>query len=73
LVVVGVVAGRAGEGRMSGFWRKIKEVMMEVQNKEKKRPFLVRSRIYHRAGLTRARVAVSWRVDSQGRRRWCKC
>jgi hypothetical protein len=33
------------------------------------RPGFERSSIYQRAGFTRARVRVNWRVDCQGRRR----
>jgi hypothetical protein len=65
-----MVAGRAGEGRTSGLERKMKDVMIDVLMREKESPFLVRSSMYHSAGLTRARVTVSWRVDCHGRRRW---
>ena len=64
-----MVAGSAGEGRTSGFERKMNEVRMEVTIRETERPGLLRSRMYQRAGLTRARVRVSWSVDCQGRRR----
>ena len=64
-----VVAGRDGEGSTSGLERKMNEVRTEVTMREKERPGLLRSRMYQRAGLTRARVRVSWRVDCQGRRR----
>lgn len=64
-----VGAGKEGEGRTPGFERKMKEVKMDVTAREKDRPGLLRSSMYHRAGLTRARVRVSWRVDCQGRRR----
>jgi hypothetical protein len=47
----------------------MKDVTMDVLIKESTSPFLVRSRRCQRAGLTSARVTVSWRVDSQGRRR----
>jgi hypothetical protein len=43
---------------------------MEVTMSEQERPGLERSRMYHRAGLTRARVSVSWSVDCQGSRRY---
>jgi hypothetical protein len=66
-----VVAGKEGEGSTSGFDRKIKEVRIEVTVRETPRPGFERSSMYHRAGLTRASVRVSWRVDCQGRRR-CK-
>jgi hypothetical protein len=69
--VLFIVAGRAGEGRTSGFERKMKEVRMDVVTSEKYTPFRDRSSMYHNAGFTRARVRVSWRVDCQGRRRWC--
>ena len=65
-----VVAGSAGEGSTSGFERKMQEVRMEVVMREKESPLRLRSRMYQRAGLTRARVRVSWRVDCQGSRRW---
>jgi hypothetical protein len=61
-----VVAGKEGEG---GFERKMKEVRIEVTVSETERPGLERSSMYQRAGFTRARVRVSWRVDCQGRRR----
>jgi hypothetical protein len=64
-----MMAGRVGEGRTSGFARKMKEVTMDVIMSEKERPGLLRSRMYHKAGLTRASVRVSWRVDCHGRRR----
>lgn len=53
------VAGNAGEGSTSGFERKMKEVRIDVVTREKERPFLLRSKMYQRAGLTRARVRVS--------------
>lgn len=65
-----VVAGNAGEGRTSGLERKMKEVRTEVTRSENEAPDLLRSRMYQRAGLTRARVMVSWRVDCQGSRRF---
>jgi hypothetical protein len=65
-----MVVGSEGDGRTSGFERKMKDVKTEVTRRETERPGLLRSRMYHRAGLTRARVRVSWRVDCQGRRRW---
>ena len=68
-----VVAGSAGEGRTSGFERKMEAVRIDVTRREKERPGLERSRMYQRAGFTRARVMVSWRVDCQGRRRWSRC
>lgn len=68
--VMFVVAGNDGDGKTSGFERKMKDVRIEVTMSEQERPGLERSRMYHRAGLTRARVRVSWRVDCQGRRRW---
>ena len=64
-----VVAGNDGDGRTSGFERNMKDVRMEVTMRERDSPGLLRSSIYHRAGLTRARVRVSWSVDCQGRRR----
>lgn len=64
-----IVAGREGEGRTSGLERKMKEVSIEVTVRETERPGLERSSMYQRAGLTRARVTVSWRVDCQGSRR----
>lgn len=64
-----VVAGRDGEGRTSGFERKMKDVRMDVTVSETERPGFERSSMYQRAGLTRASVRVSWRVDCQGRRR----
>ena len=66
-----VVAGSEGEGRTSGFARKMKEVRIEVTVSETDRPGFERSRMYQSAGFTSARVTVSWRVDCQGRRR-CK-
>ena len=54
-----VVAGNDGEGRTSGFERKMKDVRIEVTMREKDSPGLLRSRMYQRAGLTRARVRVS--------------
>lgn len=69
ICVVFVVAGRDGEGRTSGLERKMKDVRMEVTVSETERPGFERSRMYQRAGFTRARVRVSWRVDCQGRRR----
>lgn len=68
-----VVAGNEGDGRTSGLERKMKEVRIEVTINEQESPGLERSRMYQRAGLTRARVRVSWRVDCQGRRRCCEC
>ena len=68
--VMFVVAGNEGDGRTSGLERKMKDVKTEVTSRETDRPGLLRSRIYQRAGLTRARVRVSWSVDCQGRRRW---
>jgi hypothetical protein len=65
-----VVAGKDGEGRTSGFERKMKEVSIEVTMREKERPGLLRSRMYQSAGFTRARVRVSWRVDCHGSRRY---
>jgi len=64
-----VVEGRDGEGSTFGFERKINDVTMEVTVSETERPGFERSRMYQRAGLTRARVRVSWSVDCQGRRR----
>jgi hypothetical protein len=61
--------GRDEEGRPVRAERKMKEVRKEVTMREKERPGFERSRMYQRAGLTRARVRVSWRVDCQGRRR----
>jgi len=61
--------GIEGDGRTSGSERKMKEVIMDVTIRETERPGLLRSKMYHRAGLTRASVRVSWRVDCQGRRR----
>lgn len=58
-----------GDGRTSGFERKMKEVRMDVTMREAERPGRLRSKMYQRAGLTRASVSVSWRVDCQGRRR----
>jgi hypothetical protein len=69
ICVAFVVAGRDGEGRTSGFERKMKDVRIEVTVSETERPGFERSRMYQRAGFTRARVRVSWRVDCQGRRR----
>jgi hypothetical protein len=54
-----MVAGRVGEGRTSGLARKMKEVTTDVMMSEKERPGLLRSRMYHSAGLTRASVRVS--------------
>ena len=54
----------------AGLERKMNEVSSEVTIRLQERPGLLRSRMYHSAGLTRARVRVSWRVDCQGRRRW---
>lgn len=65
-----VVAGSEGEGRTSGFDRKMSEVRSEVTMSEKERPGFERSSMYQRMGFTRARVRVSCRVDCQGRRRW---
>jgi len=62
--------GTLGDGNAVGFERNMTEVRMEVTMSENDRPGLLRSRMYHRAGLTRARVRVSWRVDCQGRRRY---
>jgi hypothetical protein len=59
-----------GEGRAAGLERKMNEVRREVTRRLQERPGLLRSRMYHSAGLTRARVRVSWRVDCQGRRRY---
>ena len=64
-----VVDGRDGEGRTSGLDRNMKDVRIDVTVSETERPGFERSSIYHRAGFTRARVKVSWRVDCQGRRR----
>jgi hypothetical protein len=64
-----MVAGSEGEGRMFGSERKMHEVRTEVTRREYERPGLVRSSMYQRAGLTRARVRVSWRVDCHGSRR----
>ena len=64
-----VVGGRDGEGSTSGLDRKMNEVRMEVTVSETESPGFERSRMYQRAGFTRARVTVSWRVDCQGRRR----
>jgi hypothetical protein len=64
-----VVAGSDGEGRTSGFERKMKEVRIEVTVSETESPGFERSRMYQSAGFTSARVTVSWRVDCQGRRR----
>jgi hypothetical protein len=61
--------GTLGDGNAVGFERNMTEVRIEVTISENDRPGLLRSRMYHRAGLTRARVRVSWRVDCQGRRR----
>jgi hypothetical protein len=64
-----VVAGSDGEGRTSGFERKMSEVRIEVTVSDTERPGFERSRMYHKAGFTSASVRVSWRVDCQGRRR----
>lgn len=62
--------GMLGDGNAVGFERNMTEVRIEVTMSENDRPGLLRSSMYHRAGLTRARVRVSWRVDCQGRRRY---
>ena len=62
--------GTLGDGNAVGLERNTTEVRMEVTMSENDRPGLLRSRIYHKAGLTSARVRVSWRVDCQGRRRY---
>lgn len=62
--------GKEGEGKTSVLERKMKDVRMDVTMREKERPGLLRSRMYQSAGLTRASVRVSWRVDCQGRRRY---
>lgn len=67
--MVFVVKGNGGEGKTSGLARKMNDVRIEVTSKEHERPGFERSRMYQRAGLTRARVRVSWRVDCHGRRR----
>ena len=54
-----VVGGRDGEGSTFGFERKMKDVTMEVTVSETESPGFERSRMYQRAGLTRARVRVS--------------
>jgi hypothetical protein len=59
-----------GEGSTSGFDRKIKDVRSDVTSREHESPGFERSRMYQSAGLTRARVRVSWRVDCHGRRRY---
>ena len=64
-----VGAGKDGEGRTSGFERKMKEVRIEVTVSETERPGFERSSMYQRPGFTRASVRVSCRVDCQGRRR----
>jgi hypothetical protein len=60
---------REGDGKTSAFERKMKGVTMEVTRREQESPGLERSSMYQSAGLTRASVRVSWRVDCQGRRR----
>jgi hypothetical protein len=54
-----VVDGNDGDGRTSGFERKMKDVRTEVTMREHERPGFERSRMYQRAGLTRARVTVN--------------
>jgi hypothetical protein len=61
--------GSCGAERTAESERKTRDVSREVTAREKDRPGFERSRMYHSAGLTRARVRVSWRVDCQGRRR----
>jgi len=67
--VILVEDGNGGDGRALGLERKMKEVRIDVTISEKDSPGLERSRMYQSAGLTRASVTVSWRVDCQGRRR----
>lgn len=54
-----MMAGNEGDGSTSGFERKMKDVTTDVTMSEKESPGVVRSRMYQRAGLTRARVRVS--------------
>ena len=65
-----VVAGNDGEGKTSGLDRKMNDVRTDVTMSEQERPGLERSSMYQRAGLTKARVNVSCRVDCQGNRRY---
>lgn len=70
MCVILVDDGKGGDGSTFGFERKIREVKMDVTRSEKDNPGFERSRMYHNAGLTRASVSVSCRVDCHGRRRY---
>jgi hypothetical protein len=65
-----VVVGSDGEGSTSGLDRKMNDVRTEVTMSEHERPGFERSSIYQSAGLTRASVKVSCKVDCHGSRRW---
>jgi hypothetical protein len=64
------IAGSDGEGKTSGSDRNIKDVRIEVTMSEHESPGFERSSMYQSAGLTRARVSVSCRVDCHGSRRF---
>lgn len=60
-----------GAGTRSGFMESRRAVPLRATVELRMKPGEVRSRRYQIAGLARARVRLSWRVDCQGRRR-CK-
>jgi hypothetical protein len=59
-------AGTAGDGTTSGFAKRKTDVRITEMREDRVRPGLLRSSKYHSAGLTRASVTESWRVDCQG-------
>lgn len=58
-----------GAGTRSGFMESRRAVPLRATVELRMKPGEVRSRRYQIAGLARARVRLSWRVDCQGRRR----
>jgi hypothetical protein len=67
-----LVKDAEGGGTMSGLIDRSTKVPATPTTAESRNPGLDRSMIYHRAGLTRARVRETWRVDCQGSFRYEK-